>query len=75
MPHRCGLGDLVYSVLECVAVRWSVLKCATVCWSVLQCFSDSVLSKDALIFHDQEKEMHRDSSESVLSWSLRNANV
>jgi hypothetical protein len=37
--------------------------------------SDSVLSKDALLSHDQEKETHRDSTESVLSWSLQNANV
>ena len=38
-------------------------------------FSDSVLSKDALLSHDQEKETQRDSTESVLSWLLRNANV
>jgi len=37
--------------------------------------SESVLFKNALLSHHQEKETHRDSTESVFSWSLRNANV
>ena len=64
-------------VCVCVCVRVRVhgrlhmCVCACIRWYV----GDSALSKDALLSHDQEKETHRDSTEFVLSWSLRNANV